>query len=92
MKIFNIYTLLVVSLLVLTFSGCGEDSAKFGSAQEQTILQQGVAQVVESGDKLIKHNDNTTIEVTHEPDSNIKKVILLNGSATLIKGSYEVTN
>lgn len=71
---------------MLAIGGCsGEITEDVNSVE----MQEGVTYEVKRGDKLIDAGD-AEIEVTHELDSNLKKVTLISGRATLVYESYEL--
>jgi len=82
---------IILTIAALFFSACNSES-KFENTQEVITLETGVPQEVFRGDEIINNEDNTTIRLSHTYGSDKKMVTLLTGSATLIKGNYEVTN
>lgn len=82
-------TFLLSSLLIL-LGGCGDSSngTVLGTgAGDVVVMNVGTEYTVGSGDKLVS-DDNATISVVHTLDEEIKKVTLINGTATLLRGSY----
>ena len=84
----RINILLIVTAMIM-FIGCGSGDASFQGQNEEIEVMIGEEIVVNSGDKLITQED-TTIRVIHEVDSTYKRVTLLSGTATLIRGDYVV--
>lgn len=80
----------------MIFTGCSDGGASFDGESltvqpKEVTLVVGEEMTVEVGDKLQTDN-NTVINVIHEIDSPLKKVTLLSGTATLIKGDYVLLN
>lgn len=82
-------TIISVILLVtiFTFTACSGGGGGSSSVVEGTPLVIGEEITVEAGDKLVT-DENTVINVVHEVDSTTKKVTLISGTATFIKGDY----
>ena len=80
------------ALSILLLAGCGEGSNKsvFGTDAGDAIINmyQGETTQIQKGDKLVPDNANTRVKVEHILDDDTKYVTILEGSATLLRGSY----
>ena len=83
----NRINILLMITAMIVFIGCGD--ASFQEQNNEIEVMIGEEIIVNSGDKLITQDD-TTIRVVHEVDSTYKRVTLLSGTATLIRGDYVV--
>lgn len=80
--------ILIATSIILI--GCGGDgNASFDGKSNGLVV--GKAIPVEPGDKLIT-DKNTVINVIHEVDSTTKLVTLISGTATLIRGNYDIVD
>ena len=90
MKKLQLLTLTTLSLLLL--AGCGESSNKsvFGDTAADGVytMNAGDTSQVMPGDILEPNDANTRIEVEHILDDDTKYVTIIEGSATLLRGSY----
>lgn len=82
-------TILYITLIAaaMLFVGCSGGGGGGGSNANETALIIGEEILIEEGDKLLAEN-NAEINVVHEVDNTTKKVTLISGTATLIKGDY----
>lgn len=92
----NIRNIIVLATTIF-FIGCGDGGASFDGEtpkvqNEESPLVIGEEIAVQSGDTIVPKDDSTEIRINHVLGDTIKHVTLLSGSATLIKGSYEITN
>jgi len=83
---------ILLSALMIFFSACGNGGGAEFAGQEEVAMVIGETLEVQSGDEIVPEDAQTNIKLTHEYGNPIKKVTLLSGSATLIKGNYEVSN
>ena len=90
----KIKTLTLLTLLATFFVGCGEDSNEhvFGDSSTDAAITMNVGdeQQVLAGDVLEPNSASTRIEVEHIIDDDTKYVTIVEGSATLLRGSYAV--
>ena len=73
----------------LFFSGCGS-SSNGGDEVEKISLVRGEAVSVYPGDSITPGGDDTQIAIRHEVGEEVKSVTLLQGSAQLLLGDYQV--
>lgn len=84
-----------ISVITLFFSACGGGGGSFSNAQEKVDINvtcvdnPSAANIdsyitIQSGDTLIKEEDNTSVSIYHDLND-IKKVCLVSGSAYLLK-------
>jgi|FLOH01.1.fsa_nt_gi hypothetical protein len=81
---------IILLVTIFTFTACSGGGGS-SSVVDATPLVIGEEITVEAGDQL-QTDENTVINVVHEVDSTTKKVTLLSGTATLIKGDYVLLN
>ena len=90
----TIKTLSITSLFLLLLAGCGEDQNKhlFGENANDsvTVMNEGDTNQVLPGDVVQPSAANTRIKVEHIIDDGTKYVTIIEGSATLLRGSYAV--
>jgi len=84
----NVAKYSIASLLALVIGGCSGDAGF--SANEEIKLVIGESVEVREGDTLSPANEETEISVKHIINTDIKKVTLLKGEATLIYGDYTI--
>ncbi len=82
---------MILIATTMTLLGCSGDGGGSFAQSQKIELVIGEEITVEAGDKLIA-DENTVINVVHEVDATTKKVTLLSGTATLIKGDYVIVN
>ncbi|MDF1884454.1 hypothetical protein JHD49_10920 [Sulfurimonas sp. SAG-AH-194-C21] len=81
----------LATLLTMIIAGCEGKITQGNDTQVSSIdLQIGEVYTINDGDKLINDSNDTEIEVTHRVSSNTKEVKIISGSATLLRGNYEV--
>ncbi|MEA3352923.1 MAG: hypothetical protein U9Q33_03770 [Campylobacterota bacterium] len=88
----NSKNIFIPAVTALFLSACGGGSeSSFKNAQTIQDLELDIPVRVYEGDTLTKNDENTTINVSHEIENDIKIVTLLSGSATLLRGElYEL--
>ena len=90
----TIKILSIVSLFVLLLAGCGEEQNKYvlgaNANDSVTVMNEGERSQVLPGDAIEPNTANTRIKVEHKLDDNTKYVTIIEGSATLLRGSYAV--
>ena len=90
----KIQTLTLSIALATLFLGCGEESNEhvFGDTSTDAAITMNVGdeQQILAGDVLEPNDASTRIEVEHIIDDDTKYVTILEGSATLLRGSYAV--
>lgn len=87
----------IVSLTALFLSACGGEDGSFKGEGSTTISLVGITcvttptatdidgyETLESGDTIIKDDDNTSISIYHDVDG-LKKVCLVSGSAHILR-------
>lgn len=81
MKIKTLAMIFLIALLCSCGSGSsgGEDSVKVGAGEKVSLS---------SGDKIIKDQENTKIEISHKLEAGQKELTVLSGSISLVKGNY----
>ena len=77
------------SILLALLGGCGEGSNKSVFSNETITMSLNTAYEVHEGDKVTPDGESKIV-VNHVLDINTKTVTLLSGSATLLRGSYEI--
>lgn len=82
----NIYKLILVPLITLLFSACGDEGeGKFDTGTTQINITNCETYItLQEGDLLVKDNDNTSIKIIHNIN-NTKQVCVRTGSAHLIR-------
>ena len=82
----NIYKLILIVLIALLFSACGnEGNGEFDTGSAQIIISNcETYTTVQDGDLLVKDDDNTSIKIIHNIDDT-KEVCVLTGSAHFIR-------
>ena len=84
----------ITSLFILLLAGCGEDHNKsvFGDSNTDAVITMSVGQSSEvlAGDIIEPNTASTRIQIDHVIDDDTKYVTILEGSATLLRGSYAV--
>lgn len=77
----SIIILSLAALLTACGSGGsgGEDSVNLGTGEKVSLS---------SGDKIIKNEENTRVEISHKLEAGQKELTVLSGSITLVKGNY----
>ena len=79
------------ALSILLLAGCEQNNKSvFGTDTGDAIISmyQGETTQIQKGDKLVPDNANTRVKVEHILDHDTKYVTILEGSATLLRGSY----
>lgn len=85
--------LLSIPFIAMSFIACSDQSSgSFEKTQASIELQADEPVAVYTGDTLVKNEEDTTIKIRHEATQNTKTVTLLTGSATLLRGDYELSN
>lgn len=79
----SIIILSLTALLAACSSGgsVGEESAKHVAGEKISLS---------SGDKIIKNEENTSVEISHKLEAGQKELTVLSGSISLVKGNYSV--
>jgi hypothetical protein len=74
----------ILSTLFLTNCGGGGSSSTSGSNQDVDMVI-GQAYTAYSGNKIIKNDEETIIQVTHFDANSESTVVLVEGNATIIR-------
>lgn len=90
----RIITVVVFLVISISFSACGGGGGSSSFEGGQTIIQIDVncttpATIntyipLQSGDTIVKNDDNSSIEIYHDVDG-IKKVCIVSGSAQIVR-------
>jgi len=90
----KLQSLTITALTLLLLAGCGEkgnENALEETPQDSIVtLNTGDSSQVLEGDLLEPNDENTRIQVEHTLEDDTKHVTILEGSATLLRGSYAV--
>lgn len=84
---------LFVFLAMYMLTGCGGSSGAGSEADEagQTLVADPNTEVqVSQGDSLMPLSEDTEIRVRHEYTTDQKYITVLSGSASLVRGDYEL--
>jgi len=81
--------ILLLSVMSILTIGCGSGGASTLNEPEEDTndvnMTKGISYNVFSNNKLIKNSTNALVKISHKDNTSYSSVILLSGSATIIR-------